>query len=317
MSVEKFNPKVKGESIPYLQANRHVVQNITNTDSLAVWIYLLSLPADWNIIKEHVQKHFHIGQDKLKKIFAYLKRVNLIDYVKERRADGTLGTTEIIVLNGSKFNDGTADLSTENTTGVKTTPLENHTCGSELLHIKQNTYEILNKKSFCEKDEKAESKTVDNSRTTEKPYSGKKKDWKEANQTKHSWADGKKDSPVADVTRQSTSYDPSKHNDTKCFDPDAPGYQAFLNANPAIKRAHERRKKKQATELSTGTPVQPEISSREHASEKSSEHALDGQSYFAPELRNSHRVMAPSSARSYLEKTGLASEDRVNGNARH
>lgn len=296
MSVEKFNPTVRGEIVPYLQANRYVVQSISNPEALAVWIYLLSLPTDWNIIKEHVQKHFHIGQDKLKKIFAYLKRVNLIDYEKQRRKDGTLSTTEIIVLNGSKFNDGTADLSTETTTGVKTTPLDNHTCGFELLHIKQNTDKILNKKSFCEKDEKAKIK---------------KPDWKEANQTKHSWAEPKK-APIADVTKQSTSYDPAKHTDNKRFDPNSPGYQAFLDANPRIKRARERREAvSQTTELPAGTAVPAEIPSSKHASNESSEHALDGQSYLAPELRNGHRLMETRGTRSYFEKAGLACEDHL------
>lgn len=162
MSVEKFNPKVRGESIPYLQANRHVVQSITNLEALGVWIYLLSLPEDWKVIKEHVQKHFSIGVDKLKKIFSYLNRVGLIEYERTRNNDGTLNTVSIIVLNGSRFNDGKADLSTEITTGVKTTPLDNHTCGKQQLHIKQNTNEIKSKKSSSISENKKMQKAVNN-----------------------------------------------------------------------------------------------------------------------------------------------------------
>ena len=298
MSVEKFNPSVRGESIPYLQANRHVIQNITNAEALAVWIYLLSLPADWNIVKEHVQKHFDIGQKKLRSIFSYLKRVNLVDYVQVRRQDGKMGEFEVIVLNGSRFNDGTLDLSTEITGGAETARAVNGWGGKEALHIKQNTDKILNKKSFCEKDEKAKATNL--------------KDWKDANQKKHSWADGNKESPRADVTKQSTSYDPDKHSNTGKFDPNSPGYQAFVDSVPALRRRHQKRKEaSQAAQLPAGTAVSTEVSSGEHISQTSSEHALDAASYLAPELRRGDRLMETRGARSYFEKAGLASEDHL------
>lgn len=300
MSIEKFNPLVEGEQIPYLQANRHVIQNITNTDALAVWVYLLTLPPDWSVIKEHLQKHFGIGQDKTKKVFAYLKRVNLIDYVKARRADGTLGTTKIVVLNGSKFNDGIQDLSPKVTTGVETTPLENHTCGNQLLHIKQNTNEISNKKSSCLSDQK-KHKAVDNKPIGENQPMSNKAGWKEANQKKPAWAEPKK-APLADVTKQSTSYDPDKHRTTPTFDANSPGYQAFLDANPAIKR----RKARQATELPTGTALQPEVPATQHHDKQSSEHVTDSQSYLSPPVRDSNRVMETRRVCSLLEEVRLA-----------
>lgn len=291
MSIEKFNPSIRGETVPYLQVNRNVVQSIRDPEVLAVWVYLLSLPTDWEVIKNHLQSHFKIGERKLKSIFSSLRQHKLIDYIQHRNSDGKMGKHEIVVLNGSIF----TELFTENTAGAETARAVNRTSGNADLHIKQNTYKKENIKSFCEKPEKAESK---------------KPDWKDANQKKHSWADGNKVAPVADVTKQSTSYDPDKHNSTAKFDPNSPGYQAFLDANPRIKRAREKREASlKTTELSTGTAVSAEVPSREHPSETRSEHALDGQSYLAPELRNGYRVMAPSSARSYLEKTGLACED--------
>jgi hypothetical protein len=180
---------------------------------------------------------------------------------------------------------------------------ERHSAGTPSAPALPNNINIIkqNNKKLLSYDEQKKHKAVD-----------KREDWKEANQKKHSWADGKKESPRADVTKQSTSYDPDKHRDTKPFDPDSPGYQAFLDANPRIKRAHEKRKKaSQTTELSAGTSVSTEVPSREHTSETRSEHALDGQSYLSPELRNGHRLMAPRSACSYLEASGLASEDNL------
>ncbi len=187
-------------------------------------------------------------------------------------------------------------------TSATALPPQRHSAGTPSATALPNNINIIKeiKKSSCDKDEQKKQKAVNNS----------KEGWKESNLKKHSWADGKKDSPVADVTKQSTSYDPTKYDDTKRFDPESPGYKAFLDANPRIKRAREKREAaSQATELSTGTAVPTEVPSGEHASETRSEHALDGKSYLAPELRNSHRVMAPSRARSYLEKTGLAGEN--------
>lgn len=134
MSIEKFSPRITGEVIPYTQVNTHVVQNITDPIALAIWVYLLTLPPSWNVVKEYLEKHFKIGQDRIKKTFAYLHRCGLIEYVRGRNENGRLQKVEIRVLNGSKFlnNIENKKLSTEiATTGVKTTPVVNHTCGKQ------------------------------------------------------------------------------------------------------------------------------------------------------------------------------------------
>lgn len=135
MSVEKFNPSICGETIPFIQVNREVIQHINNPEAGFIWVYLLSLPPDWEVVKAHVQKHFGIGVDKLKRIFAWLSRHKLIEYTRGRRPDGKMGKTHIRILNGSKFIFDTKEVI--HTTGVKTTPLENHACGKQQLHIRQ------------------------------------------------------------------------------------------------------------------------------------------------------------------------------------
>jgi hypothetical protein len=155
----------------------------------------------------------------------------------------------------------------------------------------------INTKSFCDKDEQKKHKAGD-----------KREDWKEANQKKHSWAEKAKEPPRADVTRQSTSYDPSQHTDTPRFDPNAPGYQAFLDANPAVRRAHERRKKNaaKANELSTGTPVQPEVPTRSVSNEQSASIDVDRSESDSPPVRGANRLMETCGVHSYLEKAGMA-----------
>ena len=136
MSVEKFNPLISGELIPYTQVDTKVIQTIKNIEAGFIWVYLLTLPQDWQVIKQHVKNHFGIGDDKLKKIFAYLRRCNLIEYVRERDSLGKLRKSEIRILNGSRFNDPA--------TGVKTHRLADHTCGKP--HTTNNIKNKLNKK---------------------------------------------------------------------------------------------------------------------------------------------------------------------------
>jgi hypothetical protein len=103
MSVEKFNPKILGEIIPYTQVNTRVIQEIDNMEAGFVWVYLLTLPKDWKVVKAHLANHFKMGKAKIKKIFAYLKSHNLIEYIRERLPNGQLSTIDIRVLNGSRF----------------------------------------------------------------------------------------------------------------------------------------------------------------------------------------------------------------------
>jgi hypothetical protein len=129
MSVEKFNPKISGETIPYFQANTYVVQNIKNMEAGFIWIYLLTLPKDWQVIKSHIKSHFGIGDDKIKKIFAYLNKHRLIEYVRERDENGKMRKSEIRILNGSRFIPEESNTYEKSATGVKIHPLDNHTCG--------------------------------------------------------------------------------------------------------------------------------------------------------------------------------------------
>ncbi|HWY33434.1 MAG TPA: hypothetical protein VNX68_02235 [Nitrosopumilaceae archaeon] len=146
MSVEKI---LTFEEIPYFQLYTHVVQNITNLEAGFVWVYLMSKPKDWDVIKEHLKNKFKIGDDKLKNIFAYLSSHQLIQYIKHRDDKGKIIKHETRILNGSKFltDEQVKELSTkESSTGVKTHPVANHTCGFRALHIKENTNKIKIKK---------------------------------------------------------------------------------------------------------------------------------------------------------------------------
>lgn len=123
MSIEKFNPSFSYEETPYTQINTKVIQQITDPDCLASWVYLLSKPKDWEVIKSHLKNHFCFGDKKIKKIFAYFARVNLTETIRHRQRDGKLGKVAIMVLNGSRFNAVT--------TGSKNHPVVVHPSGKE------------------------------------------------------------------------------------------------------------------------------------------------------------------------------------------
>lgn len=139
MSVEKT---ISYEEIPYTQIYTNVIQNINNLEAGFVWVYLLSKPKDWDVIKEHLKNKFNIGDDKIKKIFSYLNSHRLIEYITHRDTFGKIIKHETRVLNGSKFltDEQVKELSTEKkATGSKSHPVANHTCGSGALQIKENT----------------------------------------------------------------------------------------------------------------------------------------------------------------------------------
>lgn len=125
MSVEKFNSrtKVTNEIVPYTQINTKVIQTIDYMEAYCVWSYLLSKPSDWKVIKSHIKNHFNIGDSKLKKIFAYLTKHNLVRNVAVRTEDGTkISHFDIQVLNGDKFINPR-----EISTGSDINPLETYT----------------------------------------------------------------------------------------------------------------------------------------------------------------------------------------------
>jgi hypothetical protein len=105
MSVEKMNfEKVIKENIPFTMVHTKVIQQITaHYLASAIWTYLLSLPPNWNVNKEHLKNMFKIGTGKLKEVMSFLKKCRLIEYVQERGQDGVLGKMAIRVLAGYDF----------------------------------------------------------------------------------------------------------------------------------------------------------------------------------------------------------------------
>lgn len=105
VTIEKFEfLGVEHEQHPSFQLDRYVVQNITDITAGFIWVFLQSLPPNWEVNKYHLMRHFDIGEQKLKKHMAFLKKSSLIDYIFIRDKLGVIQSVKIKVLNGSKFN---------------------------------------------------------------------------------------------------------------------------------------------------------------------------------------------------------------------
>ena len=145
MSVQKFNSKTKvfNQPIPYTQINSNVIQNITDMEAGFVWVYLQSKSMNWNVIKTHIKTHFKVGDKKIKTIFAYLNRHNLIRYHQIRTEDGKkISHHDIEVLNGEDFiiNPVVKELSTEEvSTGSIINPVRTYPYRKEGTTKERNT----------------------------------------------------------------------------------------------------------------------------------------------------------------------------------
>jgi len=158
MSVEKFNPVINKEAVPFTQVCNNVIQNIGNIEAGFVWVFLLSMPPNWKIIKQHIKNHFKIGDTKIKQIFSYLHSHKLIKYTRTRMADGTLGEVEIHLLNGSNFLKDIDNVE-DSTTGSIYHPVVNHTCGfgglqRNTIQKKENNKENIFCSSKLERDKR-------------------------------------------------------------------------------------------------------------------------------------------------------------------
>ena len=111
MSVEKFNSLQSMddasfpsyEQIPFAQINLRVINEMKDCDAFHVWVYLVSKPGNWMVIKQHIKNHFGFGNDRVKKIFKILKGSNLIKYIQNKGQNGQFDPVEIVVLNGSNY----------------------------------------------------------------------------------------------------------------------------------------------------------------------------------------------------------------------
>lgn len=125
------SPSIR-ECTGFTQINNNVINNIKNGDAFLVWCYLYSKTPNWKTIKQNIKNVYGFGDLKIKKIFSYLRRANLIEYVQSKSANGHYERVQICVLNGKKF-DKTQCWLDDAPVVQKTAPAVNCTNGNDEL----------------------------------------------------------------------------------------------------------------------------------------------------------------------------------------
>lgn len=172
MSIEKLSDdsRIEQEPIPFTQIRNTVIENIKDGDSFLVWCYLQSKSSNWKVVKENIKKKFGYGDSKLKRIFSYLNRSNLIKYVQRTDSKGQFEQMDTLVLNGKYF-DKNQPFIEKRTGGLENRPAVNRTCGfGGLLNKEIQKKEKITK----QREEKPKMKTEvftlsDNNETDYKP----------------------------------------------------------------------------------------------------------------------------------------------------
>jgi hypothetical protein len=138
------------EGTPFTQINNQVINHIKNGDAFLVWCYLYSKSSNWKTIKQNIKNVYGFGDAKINKIFSYLNRAKLIEYVQGKCANGRFSSVQIRILNGSKF-DKTQSWTECAPHTPKTIDAVTHANGNDELLNKDNTKEIKkhNNKSNC------------------------------------------------------------------------------------------------------------------------------------------------------------------------
>lgn len=142
-----------------------------------------------------------------------------------------------------------------------------------------------------------------------------KSEQKKANEQKHSWAESKP-SPRADVTKQSTSWKAEEDNKKTHCSPEAVK-KAMMSLPKHMRpkkyrdadRNNDDQKTTETTELSTGTVVQPKISTRRLTDGQGATIDVGRYKDSPSTIRGSNRLLEARRVYSFLEEAGLAGRD--------
>lgn len=165
--IEKYDiESFEKEKKPYTMVLTDVIQRISMQHSQAflLWVYLESMPGTWKPCKNHLTKHFDIGDRTYERHMSWLNAVGLIEYRQNRQEDGSFGKGKLIVLNGTNFNPDAVSTRSAKIGGAVV---------SRLKTRKLSTENTNSKKSAKKPPEAASSKTKEHfHRSAKLPLNG-------------------------------------------------------------------------------------------------------------------------------------------------
>ncbi len=83
-----------------------VIKELNNPDAFAIWGYLQTMPADWRPKKEHIKKHFSIGEDRYGKAMRMLRDLGLIYDITQKNEQGKITAKTLVVVGIPRDLDG-------------------------------------------------------------------------------------------------------------------------------------------------------------------------------------------------------------------
>lgn len=126
--------KLKKADCPYESLPRETIQAIRNPVALAIWVYLMSKPTDWEVRGVDIEKHFGFGRDKRLKAIKELERLGLYVVVPIKGENGKFAGKQIRIYYDIDEKRNLKNRNAENKNFGESNPLHN----TDLLHIPEN-----------------------------------------------------------------------------------------------------------------------------------------------------------------------------------
>ena len=78
MPINKEKERFAKEKLPFEMVSRDVVHKIRLPEALAIWVYLITLPANWIPRREHLRERFDLGRDRYSAAMKELRDLGLV-----------------------------------------------------------------------------------------------------------------------------------------------------------------------------------------------------------------------------------------------
>lgn len=89
MPVKKADGAIlRKTGVDYEIVPRKTVQSINNTDALAVWVYLLTKPANWVVRRTEIRAHFSLSKERTASAIRYLVEDGLLTVCQSHDGGG-------------------------------------------------------------------------------------------------------------------------------------------------------------------------------------------------------------------------------------
>lgn len=155
MSVEKtIHRIIKDEGNFSIIPNKVSQGLIYYPEALALYVYMFSLPPQWEFLKIHLQKVSNLGRNKLDHVLKKLVAHGLVEFAQKRDAHGKFAQIDTHVKDGSYFKINNLEKFAQPRTGLPLTASRlpvNSTYKENKINKQRTKKETL--KNYCASDD--------------------------------------------------------------------------------------------------------------------------------------------------------------------